>query len=64
MKGIAKHRSDITVNPLGGGVERSVLAYDDPLMAVEVSFETGSEGAQKGVLLDVFTPKRDDFLKA
>ena len=111
MKGIVRHRSDITVNPLGGGVERSVLAYDDPLMAVEVSFETGSEGAphthphtqlsyvlsgsfrssvedesvvlnpgdsivvpsglihgtvclEKGVLLDVFTPKRDDFLKA
>ena len=45
MKGIVRHRSDITMNPLGGGVERSVLAYDDPLMAVEVSFETGSEGA-------------------
>ena len=111
MKGIVRHHRDITVNPLGGGVERSVLAYDDPLMAVEVSFETGSEGAphthphtqlsyvlsgsfrycvedesvvlnpgdsivcpsglihgtvclEKGVLLDVFTPKRDDFLKA
>ena len=94
----------------GRRVERSVLAYDDPLMAVEVCFETGSEGAphthphtqlsyvlsgsfrysvedesvilnsgdsivvpsglthgtvclEKGVLLDVFTPKRDDFLK-
>ena len=111
MKGIVRHRSDIAATPLGGGVERSVLAYDDPLMAVEVSFETGSEGAphthphtqlsyvlsgsfrysvedesvilnpgdsivvpsglthgtvclEKGVLLDVFTPKRDDFLKA
>ena len=111
MKGIVRHHSDIAVTPLGGGVERSVLAYDDPLMAVEVSFEIGSEGAphthphtqlsyvlsgsfrysvedesvilnpgdsivvpsglthgtvclKKGVLLDVFTPKRDDFLKA
>ena len=111
MKGIVRHHSDITATSLGGGVERSVLAYDDPLMAVEVSFETGSEGAphthphtqlsyvlsgsfrysvedesvilnpgdsivvpsglthgtvclEKGVLLDVFTPKRDDFLKA
>ena len=45
MKGIVRHRSDITMNPLGGGVERSILAYDDPLMAVEVSFETGAEGA-------------------
>ena len=109
MKGIVRHHSDITVNPLGSGVERSVLAYDDPLMAVEVSFEAGAEGAphshphtqlsyvlsgsfryavedesvvlnpgdsivvpgglthgtvciEKGVLLDVFTPKRDDFL--
>ena len=110
MKGIVKHRSDLTVTPLGGGVERSVLAYDDPLMAVEVRFETGSEGAphshphtqlsyvlsgsfrysvedesvilkpgdsivvpaglthgtvclDKGVLLDVFTPKREDFIR-
>ena len=109
MKGIVRHRSDITVTRLGGGVERSILAYDDPLMAVEVSFEIGAEGAphthphtqmsyvlsgsfrytvedeavilnqgdsivvpgglvhgtvclEKGVLLDVFTPKRDDFL--
>ena len=109
MRGIVRHRSDITVTRLGGGVERSILAYDDPLMAVEVSFETGAEGAPhthphtqmsyvlsgsfrysveeesvilnqgdsivvpggldhgtvclaKGVLLDVFTPKRDDFL--
>ena len=45
MKGIVRHRSDITVTQLGGGVERSILAYDDPLMAVEVSFETGAEGA-------------------
>ena len=34
MKGIVRHHSDITVNHLGGGVDRSVLAYDDPLMAV------------------------------
>ena len=110
MKGIVRHRSDLTVTSLGGGVERSILAYNDPLMAVEVSFETGSEGAphthphtqlsyvlsgsfrysveeesvilnpgdsvvvpaglthgtvclDKGVLLDVFTPKREDFIK-
>ena len=111
MKGIVKHRDDITVNQLGGGVERGVLAYDDRLMAVEVSFEAGAEGAphthphtqlsyvlsgsfryfveeesvilnrgdsivvpgglvhgttclEEGTLLDVFTPKRDDFLNA
>ena len=109
MKGIVRRRGEITVNSLGGGVERSILAYDDALMAVEVGFETGAEGAphthphtqlsyvlsgsfrytvedepvilnrgdsivvpggavhgtvclEKGVLLDVFTPKRDDFL--
>ena len=110
MKGIVRHHQDVTPIPLGGGTERRILAYDDPLMAVEVSFETGAEGAphshphtqlsyvlsgsfrysveeesvvlnpgdsiivpgglihvtvciEKGVLLDVFTPKRDDFLK-
>ena len=110
MKGIVRHHQNVTPIPLGGGTERRILAYDDPLMAVEVSFETGAEGAphshphtqlsyvlsgsfrysleeesvilnpgdsivvpgglthgtvciEKGVLLDVFTPKRDDFLK-
>ena len=109
MKGIVRHHQNVTPIPLGGGTERRILAYDDPLMAVEVSFETGAEGAlhshphtqlsyvlsgsfryavenesvilnpgdsivvpgglthgtvcmEKGVLLDVFTPKRDDFL--
>ena len=111
MKGIVQHHQDTKVIPLGGGTDRRILSYDDSLMAVEVSFETGSEGAphthphtqlsyvlsgsfrysvedesvilnpgdsmmvpsglvhgtvclEKGVLLDVFTPKRDDFLKA
>ena len=110
MKGTVRHHQDITPIPLGGGTERRILAYEDPLMAVEVSFEAGSEGAphshphtqlsyvlsgsfryfvedesvvlnpgdsvvvpggvvhstvcmEKGVLLDVFTPKREDFLK-
>ena len=109
MKGIVKHRQQTEPIPLGGGTERRILAYEDQLMAVEVSFETGAEGAphshphtqlsyvlsgsfrysvedesvvlnpgdsivvpgglthgtvciEKGVLLDVFTPKRDDFL--
>ena len=109
MKGIVRHHQDTTIIPLGGGTERRILAYDDPLMAVEVSFETGSEGAphthphtqlsyvlsgsfrysvenesvilnpgdsiivpgglihgtvclEKGILLDVFTPQREDFL--
>ena len=111
MKGMVKLYRDTETIPLGGGTERRILAYNDSLMAVEVSFETGAEGAlhthphtqlsyalsgsfrytvenesvilnpgdsivvpgglphgtvclEKGVLLDVFTPKRDDFLKA
>ena len=110
MKGMVKLHSDTERIPLDGGMERRILAYDDSLMAVEVGFETGAEGAphthphtqisyvlsgsfrytvegesvtlnpgdsiavpsglvhgtvclEKGVLLDVFTPKRDDFLK-
>ena len=109
MKGIVQHHKDTKAIPLGGGSDGRFLSYDDSLMAVEVSFETGSEGAphthphtqlsyvlsgsfrysvedesvvlnpgdsivvpsglvhgtvclEKGVLLDVFTPKRDDFL--
>lgn len=111
MKGIVKHHQDVTPIPLGGGTERRILAYGDDLMAVEVAFEAGSEGAphthphtqlsyvlsgsfrytvedesvilnpgdsvvvpgnlvhgtaclEAGVLLDVFTPKRDDFLNS
>lgn len=109
MKGIVRYHQDTKAIDLGGGTERRILAYDSPLMAVEVAFETGSEGVphahphtqlsyvlsgsfryavedesvilnpgdsivvpsglthgtvclQKGVLLDVFTPQRDDFL--
>ena len=45
MKGIVRHHQDVTPIPLGGGTERRILAYDDPLMAVEVSFEAGAAGA-------------------
>ena len=110
MKGFVRYHQDVENILLDGGMERRILAYDDSLMAVEVGFETGAEGAphthphtqisyvlsgsfrytvegesvtlnpgdsiavpsglvhgtvclEKGVLLDVFTPKRDDFLK-
>ena len=110
MKGIVRHHQDTENIPLGGGTERRILSYSDSLMAVEVSFEKGSEGAphshphtqlsyvlsgsfrysvedesvilnpgdsivvpgnlvhatvclEKGILLDVFTPKRDDFIR-
>ena len=109
-KGIVKHRGEVTPIQLGGGMERRILAFNDSLMPVEVSFETGSVGAphthphtqcsyvlsgsfrysvedeetvlspgdsiivpggavhgtvclEKGVLLDIFTPYREDFLK-
>ena len=45
MKGIVRIHQEVKPIPLGGGTERRILAYDDSLMAVEVSFETGSEGA-------------------
>ncbi len=110
MKGFVRYHQDAETIPLDGGMERRILAFDDSLMAVEVGFEAGAEGAphthphtqisyvlsgsfrytveaesvilnpgdsiavpsglvhgtvclEKGVLLDVFTPKRDDFLK-
>ena len=109
MKGIVKLHQDTKSIPLGGGTERRILAHSESLMAAEVSFEAGAEGAphshphthlsyvlsgsfrytvedesvilnpgdsivvpsglphgtvclEKGVLLDVFTPERKDFL--
>ena len=110
MKGIVAKHDDQKRIDLGGGVTRRILSYDDSLMSVEVSFETGAVGAEhshahtqcsyvlsgkfsyavegeavklnpgdsivvpsglphgtvcleKGVLLDIFTPMRADFLK-
>lgn len=109
MKGKAAIHDEQKLIDLGGGVTRRVLSYDDNIMSVEVSFETGAVGAvhthphtqcsyvlsgkfsysvegesvelnpgdsivvpsglphgtvclEKGVLLDVFTPMREDFL--
>lgn len=109
-KGMVQLREKSAVIPLGGGTERRILAHNDQLMAVEVSFETGAVGAphthphtqcsyvlsgaftytvegedfllgpgdsivvpsdavhgtvctEKGVLLDIFTPCREDFLR-
>ena len=45
MKGFVKHHSDSALIPLGGGTARRILSHNESLMAVEVSFETGSEGA-------------------
>ncbi|MBQ8372207.1 MAG: cupin domain-containing protein [Clostridia bacterium] len=101
---------DCKKKELGGGVSRRILAYDERIMAVEVSFEKGAVGAthshthgqisyvisgkfeyteggitsvistgdsyvvaggvphgvvclEEGVLLDVFTPMREDFIE-
>lgn len=45
MKGIVMHHEDAKLQDLGGGTTRRVLAYDPSLMAVEVGFETGAQGA-------------------
>ena len=110
MKGIVAKHDERPLIDLGGGTTRRILAYNDDLMSVEVSFETGAEGAvhthphtqlsyvlsgrfdytvegetvtlepgdsivvpsglphgtvclEKGVLLDVFTPMRKDFIQ-
>ena len=104
------YKNDCELTDLGGGVSRRILAEDEKMMAVEVSFKKGAVGAmhthphvqisyvlkgkfeatingetavisegdsyytepdaphgvvclEEGVLLDVFTPRRDDFLK-
>ena len=109
MKGIVCKQNQKKPQDLGGGVHRSVLCWDEQLMAVEVAFEAGGVGAvhshphtqcsyvlsgkftysvedesvelnpgdsivvpsglphstvclEKGVLLDIFTPYRKDFL--
>ena len=109
MKGHVSVHADRPVIDLGGGVKRSIQAYNDDMMAVEVIFEKGAVGAEHthphtqcsyvlsgrfsysvegeavelnpgdsivvpsglphgtvcleaGVLLDIFTPMRTDFL--
>lgn len=111
MKDLAVHHADTTLQDLGGGTTRRILAHNESLMAVEVGFETGAVGAahthphiqisyalsgrfrytiegidsillpgdsiivpgglvhgteclESGILLDVFTPQRDDFLES
>ena len=54
MKGIVQYHQDVTPIDLGGGTQRRILAYDGALMAVEVAFETGSEGAPHFRLLPLF----------
>jgi len=110
MKGIVRHHGETSLQDLGGGNTRRVLAWNDQLMAGEVGFAKGTEGAphthphvqcsyvlsgkflytvegettelmpgdsiivpgglvhgtvcvEAGMLLDIFTPAREDFVK-
>ncbi|MBQ4431728.1 MAG: cupin domain-containing protein [Synergistaceae bacterium] len=45
MKGMFVPHDETTVKDLGGGSSRRLLAWNDSLMAAEVSFESGTEGA-------------------
>ena len=111
MKGVFVLHDDTAVKDLGGGTSRRILAWNDSLMAAEVSFESGAEGTmhthphtqcsyvlsgrfkytiegeckemmpgdsvivpsgaehgtlcvEAGTLLDIFTPAREDFIRA
>ena len=102
--------ADIPWDDLGGGLKRKIMAYDDNLMMVKVSFEKGGIGSlhshfhtqmsyvesgsfeitigdntetlkrgdayyippniihgalciEGGILVDIFTPLREDFVK-
>lgn len=44
MIGVVVHHSNTTLQDLGGGNTRRVLAWNDELMTVEVGFDAGSEG--------------------
>ena len=45
MKGFVSHHDLEALRDLGGGVTRRVLAHSGEMMAVEVGFEAGAEGA-------------------
>ena len=63
--------NETTLEDLGGGVTRRILAHNGKMMAVEVNFQEGAvpyvmHGCvciKAGTLLDTFTPMREDFLK-
>jgi quercetin dioxygenase-like cupin family protein len=102
--------SDMPWQEMGDGITRKIMAWDDRLMLVKVSFETGAVGAvhqhphtqishiekgvfeveigtdkqllksgdafyippntphgvvclQEGILIDMFSPMREDFIK-
>ena len=45
MKGVFKAHEDTVLLDLGCGTTRRILAWNDQLMAVEVGFTAGAEGA-------------------
>ena len=61
--------AEIEPEVCGKGVKRRILAYSKDAMCVENTFETGGVGAmhccvclEGGVMLDFFTPMREDFV--
>ena len=110
MNDVFVYDNDILWEPLGGGLKRKIMSYDDHMMVVKVHFEKGGVGAlhhhfhvqrsyvesglfeierngikkilkkgdvfyipsnvvhgavclEEGILIDIFSPKREDFLK-
>ena len=53
------YNHDINLEACGEGIARKILAYCEELMCVENHFETGAAG----VILDIFTPMRKDFVE-
>ena len=45
MKGIVRHHGETTLQDLGGGNTRRILAWNEHLMAVEVGFEKDTVGS-------------------
>ena len=45
MKGIFRKHEETTLQDLGGGTTRRILAWNEQLMAVEVGVEKGAVGA-------------------
>ena len=69
------YNHDIDLEACGDGIARKILAYSEDLMCVENHFETGDSMLQmndivhgckcleKGIILDIFTPMRKDFVE-
>ena len=64
--------NEIDAEVCGEGVKRKILAYADEMMCVENHFdallkrdsiEHGCVCLKEGILLDIFTPMREEFVQ-